>query len=130
MGLFSNLMDSFFNKQNLKAKEGFKQDLIKNIQALIAYKGESNLSVQDFEKEVIYYACDILLHQKSQAGRFPSDEVMTSIIKNVTDAMKDLLPEYTEKHALFAQEGVRINLTQAPNMQEIIRVYYNTIFQR
>ena len=123
--------EEFIDKGNNELKAKFRPDIMKNVQAILAFKSEGRVGVEDLEQEAIYYACDIILHQKSQTGRFPSDEIMTDIIKCTTDVMRELFPgDYTEKHAAFAQEGVRINLTQAPDMQQYIDRYYAKIYQR
>jgi hypothetical protein len=127
-------MEDMFRAQQ-SAEEEFKQkirtDLRQNVQAILALKGEGRVGVQDLEQEAIYYSCDILLHQKAEAGYMPADQIISDIIKCVTDVMQELFPrDYTARHAAFAQEGVRINLTQAPNMQQIVNRYYDKIYQR
>jgi len=119
-----------------RAEQEFKQkvqaDLIQNIEAIIAYKGgEHRVGSQDIEQEAIYYACDILLHQKAEAGYMPADQIVTDIIKCITDVMQEIFPRnYSATQAAFAQEAIRINLTQAPNMQQIVKNYYDKIYQR
>ena len=123
--------DEFIDKGNNELKVKFRPDIMKNVQAILAFKSEGRVGVEDLEQEAIYYAYDTLLHQKPQAGRFLSDEIMTDITKCTTDVMRKLFPgDYTEKHAAFAQEGVRINLVQAPDMQQHIDRYYAKIYQR
>jgi hypothetical protein len=127
--------DAMFRAQQA-AETDFKRkisdDLVKNMDAIVAYKGgEHRVGIQDIEQEAIFYACDILLHQKAEAGRMPSEQIITDIIRCVTDVMQQIFPRnYTAMHAEFAQEGVRINLTQAPNMQQTIDRYYDKIYQR
>lgn len=113
-------------------KRKIQADLIQNMEAIVAYKGgEHRVGVQDIEQEAIYYACDVLLHQKAEAGYMPADQIVTDIIKCVTDVMQQIFPrDYTARQATFAQEAVRINLTQAPNMQQIVDRYYDKIYQR
>lgn len=114
-----------FSALNHDLKERFKSDIATNIQNIIDTRGYGAISIQALEQEVIYYACDILLYQKSQEGRFPIDPVMTDIITCASTAMKELFPNnYSDVHAQFAQEGVRINLTQVPNLQQVIDDYY------
>lgn len=126
--------DMFRAKQAAEAdfKRKIQADLIQNMEAIVAYKGgEHRVGVQDIEQEAIYYACDVLLHQKAEAGYMPADQIVTDIIKCVTDVMQQIFPrDYTARQATFAQEAVRINLTQAPNMQQIVDRYYDKIYQR
>lgn len=128
-------MEDMFRAQQ-RAEQEFKQkiqaDLIQNMEAIVAYKGgEHRVGVQDIEQEAIYYACDVLLHQKAEAGYLPADQIITDIIKCVTDVMQQIFPrDYTARQATFAQEAVRINLTQAPNMRQLVDRYYDKIYQR
>ena len=126
--------DIFRAQQTAEAdfKRKIQADLIQNVEAIVAYKGgEGRVGAADIEQEAIYYACDILLHQKAEAGYMPADQIVTDIIKCVTDVMQQIFPrDYTSRQAAFAQEAVRINLTQAPNMQQIVNRYYDKIYQR
>lgn len=128
-------MEDMFRAQQ-RAEQEFKQkiqaDLIQNMEAIVAYKGgQHRVGVQDIEQEAIYYACDVLLHQKAEAGYLPADQIITDIIKCVTDVMQQIFPrDYTARQATFAQEAVRINLTQAPNMRQLVDRYYDKIYQR
>jgi hypothetical protein len=140
MGFFDRFKPQPSAEDMLRAKQAaendFKRkisaDLIQNIEAIVAYKGgEHRVGAQDIEQEAIYYACDILLHQKAEAGYMPADQIVTDIIKCITDIMQQIFPrDYTARHAAFAQEAVRTNLTQAPNMQQIVDRYYDKIYQR
>lgn len=124
MGLLS-FLDRLFAKENEKLKERFKADIAGNINTIIDNKGRGAINMHVLEQEVIYYACDILLHQKSQAGRLPADNIMTDIISCAATAMKELFPNnYTEQQAAFAQEAVRTNLASVPNLQQVVDSYY------
>ncbi|UYZ63460.1 hypothetical protein [Hymenobacter weizhouensis] len=95
------------------------------------YKGgENKVYIADIEKEVIFYACDVLLHQKKQAGRLPSEDILTDIISCVTDSMRELFPnDYMNVHASYAQNAVRNNLSHMHDdeLQSIINDYYYKI---
>jgi hypothetical protein len=120
------------HEREKRFKREIHTNLTRNIDAIVAYKGgQKYLSVQDLEQEAIYYACNILLLQKAETGQFKEDYIMTELIRCVTDVMQQLFPQdYTDKQATFAQEAVRINLIQAPNMQQVIKGYYDKIYQR